>query len=96
MEADHLDARRRVVLVLTRRYLAADRALRAAQEEARSWFPSGARRAPPPIGHPGSPIRRAYDRRARLVAQLEVAHGLLHEARRRSGHGVRILALPRR
>ena len=58
-----INFRRRTLLVFYSRYLNADRALRLAQEEALSWFPQDARPLVPPIGNPGSRIRRLYDRR---------------------------------
>ena len=87
--------RRRALLIFYRRYLAADRAWRLAQAEAVSWFPVQFRPAVPPIGNPGSKLRRLHDQRDRALAKLTVAHLKLGNARKRATSKVRILALPR-
>jgi hypothetical protein len=88
-----LEPRRRALGVFYRRYLVADRAFRLAQHEALSWFPSGSRPSVPPIGDPGSPIRRLYERRDKALQQLVVARIKLHEARRRSARRRRVLLI---
>lgn len=89
------DPRRRALLIFYRRYLAADRAWRLAQAEAVSWFPAQFRPAVPPIGDPGSKLRRLHDRRDRALARLKVAHLKLGKAQERATRSVYILALPR-
>ena len=89
-----LQTRRRALLIVYGRYLRADRAWRAAQTEAMSWFPLNMRSSVPPIGDPGSPLRRLYDCRAKTLAQLTAAHRKLNEARRRSPSRIEILGLP--
>jgi hypothetical protein len=90
-----LEPRRRALAVFYRRYLVADRALRLAQGEALSWFPRGSRPSVPPIGDPGSPVRRLHDRRDRALQLLVVAHVKLHEARRRSARRRQVLRIAR-
>ncbi len=89
-----LNFRRRTLLVFYRRYLNADRALRLAQREALSWFPLEARPSVPPIGDPGSRVRRLYDRRDRALAQFGVVYEEFNEVQRRSTRRIHILALP--
>ena len=89
-----LNFRRRVLVVMYRRYLDADRAWRVAQSEARSWFPLDARPAGSLMGNPGSPLRRLYERRDRALSQFMVVCGEIEQARRRAARQVHILALP--
>lgn len=91
-----IEPRRRAVLIIYRRYVAADRAWQLAQREAQSWFPAAARPAVPPIGNPGSRVRALHDRRERAVEQLTVALEKLHTAQRRAARRIRILSLPPR
>ena len=91
-----IEPRRRAVLIIYRRYVAADRAWRLAQREARSWFPAAARPTVPPIGNPGSRVRDLHDRRERALDQLAVALEKLHAAQRRTARRIRILSLPPR
>lgn len=91
-----LEIRRRMLLVVYRRYIAADREWRQAQREAVSWFPVASPRRVPPIGDPGSRGRRLRDRRDRAVDQLAVAMLKLNEARRRLARRVQVLGLPPR
>ena len=90
-----LETHRRVLLVMYRRYLRAERACRHAQREALSWFPARTRRSVRPIGDPGSHVRRLYEHRNKLLAQLTLAHQELNELRRQNSLCVRVLALPR-
>jgi hypothetical protein len=84
---------RRVLLVVYRRYLRADRAWRLAQREARSWFPPDSRPAVPPIGDSGSRLRRLHDRRDKALMQLMTAYRTLYEMRRQNA-ALRVRALP--
>ena len=84
---------RRVLLVMYRRYLRAERACRLAQREALTWFPARTRPSVRPIGDPGSRVRRLYERRNKLLAQLTLAHQELNESRRQNATSVRFLAL---
>ena len=88
-----LEARRRALQIIYNRYIQADRAWRLAQRDALSWFPVGRRPSVPPIGDPGSRVRRLYDDRSRVLAQLATAHQEVSEARRLSTRRIRILAL---
>lgn len=85
----------RALLSAHHRYMAADRACRIAQKEALSWFPTKQRPSVPPIGNPGSPLRRLHDRRDRSLIRLEVLRLTLHETRHREPRHVSILALPK-
>jgi len=82
MQSD-LDLRRRVIVKLYRRYLAADRAWVIETRAAVTWLPE----APPGklavIGNPGSRVRRLYDRRGEALERLHVARGKLEAARQR-------------
>jgi hypothetical protein len=89
-----LDFHRRVLVVLYRKYLDADRAWRLAQGEALSWFPLEARPAGSLMGNPGSHLRRLYERRDRALSQFMVVYGEIDQARRRAVRQVHILALP--
>jgi hypothetical protein len=91
---EHLEVRRRVLIVAYRRYLVADQALQAARASALSWFPEAPPRSTMPIGDPGSRIRRLYDRRDRALARLSLARQELEEAQRRMRQR-RIHATPR-
>lgn len=81
MHAD-LATRRRVLLVIYKRYIAAEHAWSVAQQETKIWFPQ-THHSPAIIGDPGSPIRHLYDQRARAILQLEVARQKLQVARQR-------------
>ena len=93
--APDIKARRRALKIIYKRYLRADRAWRLAQEEALSWSPASRRPTVPPIGDPGSHVRKLYDYRDRVLAQLTVAHQEMSRVRRRPVRHIRILALPR-
>jgi hypothetical protein len=80
---EHLEVRRRVLIVAYRRYLVADQALQAARASAMSWFPEAPPRSTMPIGDPGSRIRRLHDRRDRALARLALARQELEEAQKR-------------
>ncbi len=93
----NITTRRRAIVVLYRRYLDAERALRRAQDDARAWFPRPPRRIIEIIGDPGSHMRRLHDRRDRALLQLTAAHRKLAEARSRSREvrvQMTVLALP--
>lgn len=90
------DFHRRVLVVLYRKYLDADRAWRLAQTEALSWFPVDARPGGSLMGNPGSRLRRLYDRRDRALSQFMVVYCEIEQARRRMTQQVHILALPAR
>lgn len=98
MHAD-LEVRRRVLAITYRRYLTADRAWSEALREVRAWFPRGSGPNRAPIGDPGSPVRRLYERRERALLQLQAARQQLESAKRRlrgrdgGGAGARILLL---
>ena len=94
MEPD-LETRRRALLIMYKRYLRAERAWRLAQREALTWFPPRARPSVRPIGNPGSHVRRLYDHRNKILAQLALTHQELNEVRRQHSTRVHILALPR-
>lgn len=85
MSAD-FTTRRRAVLVFYRRYLEADRAFRLAQQEAMSWLRTGDHPTVPPIGHPGSRLRRLHDQRDRALTLLVAAQNKLHVIRQRTAH----------
>jgi len=87
-----LELRRRALLSAYHRYLAADRACRLAEKEALSWFPIKNHPSVPPIGHPGSPLRRLHDRRDRAIFRLQLLRLKFHETRSCATHP--ILALP--
>lgn len=89
-----IEARRRALQVVYDRYLRADRAWRLAQKEALAWFPASRRPAVPPIGDPGSHVRRLFDYRNRSLALLTIAHHEVTLARRRSARRIQVLALP--
>lgn len=78
-----LATRRRVLLLIFLRYIAAERAWTAAQQEMRTWFPTTNRTNSPRIGDPGSSIRRLYEQRERSIHQLEVARLKLEVAKQR-------------
>jgi hypothetical protein len=82
MHAD-LATRRRVLQMVYLRYQEADRALKIAIEETKTWFPNASQPKSSTIGNPGSPIRRLYERRERAILQLSVAQLKLNVARRR-------------
>ena len=92
MQSD-LDLRRRVLVKLYRRYIAADRAFVVATRTAVGWLPE----APPEkltvIGNPGSPVRRLYDRREEALERLLVAREKLAAARQRQATGRRVVYL---
>ncbi len=67
-----LNFHRRVLVVLFRKYLDADRAWRLAQTEALSWFPLDTRSAGSLMGNPGSHLRRLYERHDRALSQFMV------------------------
>lgn len=81
MHAD-LATRRRALLLIYQRYIAAEQAWSVAQRETKTWFPQS-HHSPAFIGDPGSPIRHLYDQRERAILQLEVARLKLHVARQR-------------
>ena len=91
-----LNFHRRVLVVLYRKYLDADRAWRLAQTEALSWFPLDTRPEGSLMGNPGSHLRRLYERRDRALSQFMVVYGEIDQARRRELRHVHILALPSR
>ncbi len=91
-----LNFHRRVLVVLYRKYLDADRAWRLAQTEALSWFPLDTRPAGSLMGNPGSHLRRLYERRDRALSQFMVVYGEIDQAPRRAVRQVHILALPLR
>ena len=91
-----LETRRRAVLIIYKRYLRAERDWQMAQEDVSSWFPAPQPSKAPPIGEPGSRVRRLHDRRDRAVAQLMLAQRQLHELKRRAPGAMLVLALPRR
>lgn len=66
-----LVTRRRVLLMMYRRYLEADREWDIAMRNLHRWFPEESRMGTLAIGNPGSPIRRLYARRLRALIQLE-------------------------
>ncbi len=78
-----LETRRRVLIVMYRRYMEADRCWNVALREMRSWFPAENQPNASRIGNPGSPIRRLYEQRKRAMAQLEAARMQLDVARQR-------------
>lgn len=78
-----LVTRRRSLMVTYERYLAADRAWATAVRHMQLWFPAASRSRHSPIGNPGSPIRRLYEKRERALLQLETAHLKLDVARER-------------
>jgi hypothetical protein len=65
-----LNFRRRVLVVLYRKYLDADLAWVLAQREVLSWFPLGARPAGSLMGNRGSHLRRLCERRDRALSQF--------------------------
>lgn len=77
-----LATRRRVLLLIYQRYIAAEQAWDVAQRETKAWFPQS-HHSPAIIGDPGSPIRQLYNRRERAILQLEVARLKLQVARQR-------------
>ncbi len=82
MHADLL-TRRRVLMLTYRRYLEANRAWNIAFAEVKGWFPLTSRPGPRPIGNPGSPLRRLYERREQALLQMKVARRKLDSARQR-------------
>lgn len=80
---NELSVRRRAVVITYRRFLDADRAWNERCREMMSWFPPSHRPQPAAMGNPGSPVRKAYEQRARTIAQLEVAVLKLKVAKRR-------------
>ncbi|MEM8631939.1 MAG: hypothetical protein AAGF74_11930 [Pseudomonadota bacterium] len=90
-----LAARKRAVVIVFRRYLEAERSLNDLRRDARTWFPPSRKPGPAAIGNPGSVVRNAYERRARAIAQLEVAILKLNIAKRRlARRRSPVLALP--
>ena len=81
-----LENHRRVLLVMYRRYLRAERACRLAQREALSWFPARTRPSVRPIGDPGSHVRRLSGHRDKLHGQLRLAHQELTSCGARTRH----------
>ncbi len=77
-----LETPRRLLVLSYRRYIDADREWVIATRRARSWFPASdaTRRA---IGHPGSLLRRLYERRERALQQLQIARQEMEKARLR-------------
>lgn len=89
-----MEAHRRALLIVYRRYMRAERAWRLAQAEALSWFPAETRPTVPPIGDPGSRLRRLYERRDRALVQLTAIRQTLHASQRHARRTFEILALP--
>ncbi|MBF9033285.1 hypothetical protein HKCCE2091_03455 [Rhodobacterales bacterium HKCCE2091] len=69
----HGDTRRRLLIAAYRDYVEAEREFSRTLERVRAWFPAGARPGKAVIGEPGSPVRRAYDRREDAMDRLAVA-----------------------
>lgn len=82
MQSD-LDLRRRVLVKLYRRYIAADRAWELETRAAMTWLPEVPAVKLALIGNPGSRVRRLYDRREEALERLQVARTKLESARRR-------------
>ncbi|WP_108484787.1 hypothetical protein [Oceaniglobus ichthyenteri] len=82
MHAD-LETRRRVLIVMYRRYLDADRCWNLAVREMKLWFPTEDQHSLSRLGNPGSFIRRRYEQRERALALLTAAHLKLDVARQR-------------
>ena len=78
-----LVTRRRSLTVTYERYLAADRAWSMAVRDVKLWFPPASQPHHSPIGNPGSPVRRLYEKRERALLQLGTAHLKLAVARQR-------------
>ena len=93
-----LHMRYRLLLRAERRFDAADRAWHAAAQAARALFPAGARPPVLPIGDPGSPVRRLWERRERELLALLAARARLDAARvrltapRASGYWLTLIA----
>jgi hypothetical protein len=98
MQSD-LDLRRRVLVKLYRRYVAADQGLACSKPaSAVAWLPE----VPPEklalIGNPGSRVRRLYERRDEAMERLHAARAKLEVARRRlalNGKRARVVLLIR-
>ena len=82
MHAD-LAARRRLLVLAYQRYMEADRSWNVASEETRAWFPKEGATQLSSIGNPGSRMRALYERRAKAIAQLEVARIKLEVGKQR-------------
>ena len=78
-----LDRRRKFLVFAYRRYLDADQAWMAAGHEAASWFPVHPANKTPPIGNPGSRVRKLHDRHEVAPAALFIARIKLESTRRR-------------
>lgn len=76
--------RHRVLVRAERSYTQSDLAWRRAAERARAWFPADDRPAMPPIGDPGSPLRKLWETRERSIARLMAARAKLDVERERS------------
>lgn len=85
---------RRALTKAYRRYLDAEASLYTAQQTARSFFPPNSRPQVPPIGQPGSRIRRLYDRRERALARLVLVRQMIRETRLGTQRTVWISSLP--
>ena len=90
MQSD-LDPRRRLLVKLYRRYVAADRAWVLEARAAVSWLPETPPEKLALIGNPGSRVRRLYDRREDALDRLHVALAKLEVARRRSAPTVLLI-----
>jgi hypothetical protein len=78
-----LDLRRRVLVKLYRRYIAADRAWVLETQSAVAWLPETPPEKLALIGNPGSRVRRLYDRRRDALERLHAARAKLEAARQR-------------
>ncbi|MEO1676588.1 MAG: hypothetical protein AAFU80_00355 [Pseudomonadota bacterium] len=76
--------RRRLLVVAQTRYAQADAAWAAAAEAALSWFPAESRPAVPPIGDPGSALRRLWEERERALRRFAAARLRMDRARARA------------
>lgn len=79
-----MENQRRILIIAYRRYLVADRALKAARRAALVWFPDLPPKSAMLIGDPGSPIRRLHDRRQRALARLVLVRQELKTAQGRA------------
>ena len=79
----YLRIRHRALVKAYLRYMAADRAWKAAAREALLWLPERTRRDTLPIGDPGSRVRKAHDRREAALDNFTVARRKLDAARAR-------------
>lgn len=92
---EELLSHRRVLVQAYQRYLDAEDRLYAAQQAALTFFPADSRPQVPPIGQPGSRIRRLHDRRARALARLALLRKMMQDSRSRAQPTTRIFLLPR-